>query len=99
MPNFKYEAKNFGGKKVSGSLAGQTQEAVIGELRKRNLIVLSVRPAGGGGGGGGGGGVKAVFNDSNPNRYKPRGDELVVFTRQLSTMIGAGIPLLEGLEI
>jgi type IV pilus assembly protein PilC len=96
MPNFKYEAKNFGGKTVSGTLAGSTQEQVIGELRKRNLIVLSVRSSGGGDGGGA---VKRVFTDSNPARYRPRGDELVVFTRQLSTMIGAGIPLLEGLEI
>lgn len=99
MANFKYEAKNFGGKAVSGTLAGATQEAVIAELRKRNLIVLAVRPVGGGGGGGAASGVKAVFTDANPNRYKPRGDELVVFTRQLSTMVGAGIPLLEALEI
>jgi type IV pilus assembly protein PilC len=95
MANYKYEAKNFGGKSVVGTLAGTSQDAVIAELRKRNLIVLSCRPTGGSGGAG----VKGVFSDANPNRYKPRGDELVVFTRQLSTMIGAGIPLLEGLEI
>ena len=99
MPNFKYEAKNFGGKTVAGTLSGTSQEAVIGELRKRNLIVLSVRAAGGTENAGGGGAVKGVFTDANPGRYSPRGDELVVFTRQLSTMVGAGIPLLEGLEI
>src|SRR5262245_12782513 len=96
MPNYKYEAKNFGGKSVTGSLSGVSQEAVIAELRKRNLIVLSVRDAGGGKESGA---VKGVFTDSNPNRYRPKGDELVVFTRQLSTMVGAGIPLLEALEI
>ena len=97
MPNFKYEAKNFGGKTVTGTIAGASQEGAIAELRKRNLIVLSVRAAGGGGGGGGR--LGSVFTDGNPARYRPRGDELVVFTRQLSTMVGAGIPLLEGLEI
>ncbi len=96
MPNFKYEAKNFGGKTVTGTLAGETHDAVVGELRKRNLIVLSVRAAGGGGGESA---MKRALTDSNPLKYKPKGDELVVFTRQLSTMIGAGIPLLEGLEI
>ena len=95
MPNFKYEAKNFGGKSVTGTLAGQNQDAVIGELRKRNLIVLSVKPAGGGEPSA----LKGAFTDGNPNRYRPKGDELVVFTRQLSTMVGAGIPLLEALEI
>jgi type IV pilus assembly protein PilC len=97
MATFKYEAKNFGGKKVSGTISGSNQESAIGELRKRNLIVLSVRPSGGGKSGGGV--LKGLLSDSNPNRYRPRGDELVVFTRQLSTMVGAGIPLLESLEI
>lgn len=95
MPNFKYEAKNFGGKTVSGTIAGASQDAAIGELRKRNLIVLTVKPAGGGDGSA----LKGAFTDANPNRYKPRGDELVVFTRQLATMVSAGIPLLEALEI
>jgi type IV pilus assembly protein PilC len=98
MANFKYEAKNFAGKAVSGTLSGASQEAVIAELRKRSLIVLAVRPTGGDDAPAAGG-MKGVFTDANPNRYKPRGDELVVFTRQLSTMVGAGIPLLEGLEI
>lgn len=97
MPNFKYEAKNFGGKTVTGTMSGNSQESVISELRKKNLIVLSVRPAGGGGGGESA--LKGILTDANPNRYKPRGDELVVFTRQLSTMLSAGIPLLESFEI
>ena len=97
MPTFKYEAKNFSGKKVTGSVDGSDQDAAIAELRKRNLIVLSVKASGGGGGGGGA--LKGILTDSNPNRYKTRGDELVVFTRQLSTMVAAGIPLVEGLEI
>ncbi len=98
MPTFKYQAKTFAGKKVSGSVDGSDQDAAIAKLRKRNLIVLSVK-ASGGGGKGGGGGFKALLMDSNPHRYKTRGDELVVFTRQLSTMVAAGIPLVEGLEI
>ncbi len=96
MANFKYEAKNFGGKTVTGTIQGNNQETAIAELRKRNLIVLSVRAAGGGGQGEA---LKGLLTDSNPNRYKTRGEELVVFTRQLSTMVGAGIPLLESLEI
>ena len=97
MPNFKYEAKNFGGKTVTGTMSGNSQESIISELRKKNLIVLSVRPAGGSEGGGGA--LKGILTDANPNRYKPKGDELVVFTRQLSTMLSAGIPLLESFEI
>src|SRR5262245_16640305 len=97
MPNFKYEAKNFGGKAVTGTIVGTSQDAAVAELRKRNLIVLSVRPAAAGGGAGGA--VKSLLTSANPNHFRPRGDELVVFTRQLATMVGAGIPLLESLEI
>lgn len=97
MTKFKYEAKNFGGKTVSGSMEAATQQAVIAELRKKSLIVLSVKASGGSGGGNEA--LKGMLSDSNPNRYKCRGDELVVFTRQLSTMLSAGIPLLESLEI
>ncbi len=98
MPTFKYEAKNFGGKKVTGSVQGADQEGAISELRKRNLVVLSVRPTSGGGGGGASA-LKSLLANSNPDRYKTRGEELVIFTRQLSTMVAAGIPLIEALEI
>ncbi len=94
MPTFKYEAKNFGGKKVTGTIQGNDQEAVVAELRKRQLVVLSVKAKGAGGGGGfslGGGG--------KPERYKGKSEELVIFTRQLSTMVAAGIPLVEAIEI
>jgi type IV pilus assembly protein PilC len=99
MPTFKYEAKNFGGKKVTGTVDGSDQDAAVAELRKRNLIVLSVKAGGKSGGGNAGGALKGLLMDSNPARYKARGEELVIFTRQLSTMVAAGIPLLEGLEI
>ncbi|MHC4859019.1 MAG: type II secretion system F family protein, partial [Planctomycetota bacterium] len=97
MKNFKYQAKNFGGKTVSGTIAAATQDEVIGELRKRSLIVLNVKPVGekrekskAGGG---------FFTLKRSSRPGAKKEELVVFTRQLSTMISAGIPLLESLEI
>ncbi|MEN8150151.1 MAG: type II secretion system F family protein [Planctomycetota bacterium] len=91
MKHFKYQAKNFGGKTVSGTLTGNDQDEVIGELRKRNLVVLNVRPAGAQ--------QKGFLSLKRTPRPNVKKDELVVFTRQLSTMISAGIPLLEGLEI
>lgn len=94
MTSFKYQAKNFGGKTVTGTITASSQDEVIGELRRQNLIVLSVKAAG----------AKkqkthtfwTLKKSSKPGAKR---EELVVFTRQLSTMISAGIPLLEGLEI
>lgn len=92
MKHFKYQAKNFGGKTVNGTLTANDQDEVIGELRKRNLIVLNVRPAGANQ-------KNSFLSLKRTPRPNVKKDELVVFTRQLSTMISAGIPLLEGLEI
>ncbi len=100
MASFKYQAKDFSGKTVKGKIEGASQADAIEELRKRNLVVLSVKATrGGGGGGGGGAGIMATLNDANPRTYRTKGEELVVFTRQLCTMLSAGIPLLESLEI
>ncbi len=95
MQNYKYQAKNFGGKTVTGTITAGSQGEVIGELRKRNLIVLNVKAVG----------EKkkkkeaTFFTLKKGARPNVKKDELVVFTRQLSTMISAGIPLLEGMEI
>jgi len=92
MKHYKYHAKNFGGKAVNGTITANDQNEVIGELRKRNLIVLKVRPIGEKDG-------TSLFARMRQPRPSVKKDELVVFTRQMSTMISAGIPLLEGLEI
>lgn len=95
MKTFKYQAKNFGGKTVSGTITAANQNEVIGELRRRNLIVLNVRPVAQAKSGGG----ATFWTFKKGARPHAKKEELVVFTRQLSTMISAGIPLLEALEI
>ena len=102
MKTFKYQAKNFGGKTVNGTITAANQNDVIGELRRRNLIVLKVRPVGEKKGATSSGGVvkeTGFFTLKRGGRASVKSEELVVFTRQLSTMISAGIPLLESLEI
>jgi len=98
MKTFKYQAKNAKGKTISGTLSASSQGEVVGELRKRSLTVLNVRAAGekkktdptkGG----------TFWSFKGNSRPNAKAEELVVFTRQLSTMISAGIPLLESLEI
>ncbi|MCI0341170.1 MAG: type II secretion system F family protein [Planctomycetales bacterium] len=98
MAKFKYQARNAEGKKLAGTMAAQNEQAAIGELRKQNLVVLSVQEEGGGAGGGGGGFFKSLTGKRAP-RPRVRSEDLVIFTRQLATMISAGIPLLESLEI
>jgi type IV pilus assembly protein PilC len=98
MQKFKYAAKDARGQSVSGTINAGSQSEAISELRRQSLTVLSVRAAGAagkdsGGGRAGSGGKRKIA------RPKAKKGELILFTRQLSTMIGAGIPLLEALEI
>jgi type IV pilus assembly protein PilC len=95
MPEFKYIAKDAAGKKMTGSLTAVNESDAVGQLRQQGLIVVTLdaqAKAKGPGLGIFGKGGKAP---------KPRikSKDIVVFTRQMATMISAGIPLLEALEI
>ncbi len=96
MKTFKYTARNIAGKNVAGSVQAETQADAVGELRKKQLNVVKLAPVAERSNRKKGGGLLSFGRGPRPNVKK---DELVVFTRQLSTMISAGIPLLESLEI
>lgn len=93
---FKYEAKDATGKVVKGSVSAVSQAEAVADLRRRNLTPIDVSKAGG---------IASWFQKA-PAGKKPmakksycKKGELEVFTRQLSTMLSAGIPMLEALEI
>src|ERR1043165_841199 len=88
MSSFKFTAKDPAGKTVTGVLDAPSHQDAINAVRKRTLIPLEVKPAG-----------AAGERAPKTIRAKARKGEVEIFTRQLATMIGAGIPLLECLEI
>ncbi len=93
---FKYEARNKSGKVVKGSVAAGSQSEAVAEVRRLNLTPLEVAKASG---------LSDLFSGSvggkkaKAKRASAKKGELEVFTRQLSTMLSAGIPMLEALEI
>lgn len=93
MATFKYKAKNPAGKTVDGSVSGASKEEAVGKLRKQKLVVLKIKQTGSG--------TQKVPGTRRNARAKPscQKGELELFTRQLATMVSAGIPLLECLEI
>jgi len=85
---FVWSGRNRQGQAQQGELVAKTREEVISQLRKQNILATSVQPKEGGGGFAlpkFGGGVKDK--------------DIVIFTRQFSTMIDAGLPLVQCLEI
>jgi len=86
MPTFKYQTKDANARTVSGKIEAENKTSVIAELRKRNLTIVSVEEFKGFG---------KIFGKSSP---KVKGDDLVIFARQLATMVDAGIPILQALD-
>lgn len=97
MTTFKYAAKDPAGKTVEGTIQANDKNEVVAELRKKNLTAMRVDEAGAMAS------LKAKNKASGGGLFKasPRASkqELVIFTRQLATMIGAGLALLESLEV
>lgn len=87
MAIFSYEAVSHEGKAVSGSIEATDRTGVLAHLNKLGLKPVRIKE---------GSAKKAGFNISiGGGRVKAK--ELVIFTRQLSTMVSAGVPLLRAL--
>jgi type IV pilus assembly protein PilC len=88
MATFAWTGKNRQGAVQRGELSAKTKEDVIALLRKQNILVTSIQQ-------------KARNLDFNiPGLGGGVKDkDIVVFTRQFSTMIDAGLPLVQCLEI
>jgi type IV pilus assembly protein PilC len=99
MPTtFKFEARDASGRTVRGTLSADSQNDVVADLRRRNLTPVDITKTGGSLFGRG----KAKAGPSGRKvgrKASRRKGELEVFTRQLATMLSAGIPMLEALEI
>lgn len=92
--HFKYAAKSPQGKHVEGTISAATKAEALAELRSKNLVLLRLDEVGGAAGVG----ARWSFGRRKP-KVKARKGELVIFTRQLATMVGAGLSLLESLEV
>ena len=86
MPSFTYTARGRDGKKQKGTMTAQNRQALNHALASRGLTVDNAQEVKRGGIGG-----------KLGKRVKTA--DLLIFTRQLSTIVSAGLPLLQGLDI
>jgi len=87
MPRFKYVAKDQSAKTISGELVADNQAMIIDELRKRKLIIISIKET-----------KQKGLTGMSFGKKKVKSIELVIFSRQLATMVDAGIPLMQSLD-
>ena len=87
MPTFTYTARARDGKKQKGTMTADSQQALRQSLSQRGLTAENVQE------------IKKGGRLQGKMGKKVKTAELLVFTRQLSTIVSAGLPLLQGLDI
>jgi type IV pilus assembly protein PilC len=87
MATFVWTGRTKQGGIQKGEIAAGNKDEVIGLLRKQNILVTSVNQKSGG------------FKIPGFGGGSVSGKDIVIFTRQFSTMIDAGLPLVQCLEI
>jgi len=92
MPVFAYEGRTASGKVLRGNMEAPSREAVINRLRAQRLqpITNKIRERGKGL-------DREITLPGFRQKVKPK--DVVIFTRQLTTMIDAGMPLVQILDI
>lgn len=92
MPIFQWEGTNASGKKVSGEMDARDVQSVFNALRNQrvNPNAKSIREKG-----------KGLEMELKIPGFGPKvkGRDVVLFTRQFATMIDAGLPIVQGLDI
>jgi type II secretory pathway component PulF len=91
-----YIARDQAGTKSSGSEDAVSQEDLVSRLQQKGLTVLSITPEQRTQGFDGSVAAKSRFK---PKYYRITSDDLTLFCRQLSTLLGAGVTILKSLEI
>jgi type IV pilus assembly protein PilC len=85
MAVFTYQGRGAGGT-TTGEIEAQDRMSAVGELRKRAILVTKINEKSGG---------KAAAKAGG----KVKDKDMAIFTRQFSTMIDAGLPLVQCLNI
>lgn len=87
MPKFQYIAMERSGKSRKAVIEAESKDAALEVLRKQSFRVLSIQPA-----------SKAGNLNFTISASKVKVKDLVIFTRQLSTLVNAGVPLVRSIS-
>ncbi|WP_300544282.1 type II secretion system inner membrane protein GspF [Maricaulis sp.] len=99
MPAFEYEALDTRGKKSKGLITADSELAARRELRGRALAPLAIRSAHGRTPAAAAAGGDRVSLTDRLRRQDLSSRELMLVTRQLSSLLGAGMPVAESLGL
>jgi type IV pilus assembly protein PilC len=84
MPTFAYTARGPGGDLRSATMEAASKDEVVAQLRRQRMTLVKIEDEG-------------KKKTKKLGRIKTR--DIVIFTRQFSTMINSGLPLVQALDI
>src|SRR5688572_23754814 len=90
MATFAYTGRSRAGQTITGEFMADSMDAAVSALRRDQILVTKINP------------VKEAGEPARvkkPRAKSVKAKDLAVFTRQFSVMIGAGLPLVQCLEI
>jgi type IV pilus assembly protein PilC len=90
MSLFKYQVRNNLGKVLDGTLEVENEAAAISALKQKRLEIVSLSPIAG---------FELLWMNITKKKPNVKTKDIVIFSRQFSTMINAGLPILQGLTI
>lgn len=90
MPQFKVIARDANNNRVEKTISAESKEMAMLTLQRQGLTVMSLEREGG---------FWAKLTEKPPPKPRVKGEDLVIFTRQFATMVGAGLPVMECLDI
>lgn len=92
MPKFSYTARNKDGELIQGVFDAFSEDEVVNKLQAQDLLVISVNSAAD---------KVAPSKKARPRKFHSavKTDDLILFSRQLATLLNGGIPLLRSLDI
>lgn len=85
MAKYKYEAKGMNGKEFKGEIEATNEAEARVKLRAQRMMPLKVVPV-----------AAAKAKAGTGGKVNPK--DLQIFTRQLSTLLSAGVPVLQAME-
>ncbi len=88
MPVYIWKGKNSYGEKRKGEIEAPNEAAALGQLKRMRIDNPKIKEK-----------PKDLFENISIFQPKVTGKDIVIFTRQLSTMIDAGLPLVQCLQI
>jgi type II secretory pathway component PulF len=91
MPDFSYQASDPTGNMRSGTLTADTLEEALGRIADSNLVPIDIQRVSGSSG--------SVFARLRTHYLPVKPSDLIVFTKQLVTMVRVGIPITQAFAI